>query len=519
MSDFALLDTLRLESGERWGDVAADVQRADAAAILDASFSRGRVRRARRRAQDLEQTQAVFHWLGRARGWSKTSDLAAILLEVLVTQAPPGSRSYAFAADRDQAGLLVDALAGFIRRGGPKLAEMFEVQAWKIIVRQTGASLEAMAADEASAWGLRPFFVVCDELPMWPTTRGARRLWEAISSAVPKTGGRLVVAGTAGDPAHWAARVREHALADPLWRVAETHGPPPWMPEELVDEQRRRLPESSFQRLFENVWTSGEDRLVAEEDLAACVVLDGPQKPVSGMRHVIGLDIGLRRDRTVAAVCHLEGGIVTLDRLGVWEGTRLRPVSLGEVEEWLYRASSEYGAAEIVFDFWQAAQLTERLRKRGVRMREYTFSAASVGKLASTLFQVLHEHALRLPHDEALLDELRNVRLRETSPGVLRLDHDSGRHDDRAVALALAVHRLVEKGEPQPTTISVARANFRDRRTRRTLRVAGQQASRWDPTAGMRRQPDPVEAALTEHGVVAHDVPPDAHLYDLRGLQ
>src|SRR2546425_9766016 len=98
-----------------------------------------------------------------------------------------------------------------------------------------------MAADESSAWGLRPYLVVADELPMWPSTRGARRLWEAVSSAVPKTGGRLVVAGTAGDPATWPAKVREHALADPLWRDSETHGPPPWMPEHLVEEQRRRL--------------------------------------------------------------------------------------------------------------------------------------------------------------------------------------------------------------------------------------------------------------------------------------
>src|SRR5205823_2856789 len=86
---------------------------------------------------------------------------------------------------------------------------------------------------------------------------------------------------------------------------------------------------------------------------------------------------------------------------------------------------------------------------RGVRMREYTFSTASVGKLASTLFQLLREHAIELPNDEALLDELRNVRLKETSPGVVRLDHDAGGHDDRAIALALASHRLVERGEPR----------------------------------------------------------------------
>ena len=37
-----------------------------------------------------------------------------------------------------------------------------------------------------------------------------------------------------------------------------------------------------------------------------------------------------------------------------------------------------------------------------------------------------------------------NVRLRETSPGVVRMDHDHGRHDDRAIAIALAAHHLLD---------------------------------------------------------------------------
>ena len=48
------------------------------------------------------------------------------------------------------------------------------------------------------------------------------------------------------------------------------------------------------------------------------------------------------------------------------------------------------------------------------------------------------------------MDELRNVRLKEASPGVFRLDHDRNRHDDRAVALALAASYLVERPATRP---------------------------------------------------------------------
>ena len=172
MSEFALLDLLRLEDGRRWGDAATDVQRADAAAVLDRSSA------------------TRYHWLGRARGFSKTSDLAGVALEVLLTQAPPGSRSYGLGADQDQSWLLLDAAAGHVHRTGTQLEELVEIQATRIVVRRGGASLEALPADQAGAWGLRPFFVVVDELGQWGTTRGPRRIFDALMTAMPKTGGR-----------------------------------------------------------------------------------------------------------------------------------------------------------------------------------------------------------------------------------------------------------------------------------------------------------------------------------------
>ncbi|MGH3105019.1 MAG: hypothetical protein ACRDN6_13075 [Gaiellaceae bacterium] len=68
-----------------------------------------------------------------------------------------------------------------------------------------------------------------------------------------------------------------------------------------------------------------------------------------------------------------------------------------------------------------------------------------MGRLASTLHLLLRNRDLRIPHDEELLDELANVRLWETSPGVLRMDHDPDRHDDRAIALSLAATALLER--------------------------------------------------------------------------
>ncbi|WP_052668664.1 hypothetical protein [Nitriliruptor alkaliphilus] len=432
-----LLYGLVLEDGRRWGDAAERWQRDDARAVLDADGPR-------------------LHYLTRPRGGSKTSDLGAVVTCALLVQAPRVSRSYGYAADRGQAGLLLDAVRGYVERT-PGLAGSLHVEAHRATVRSSGATLEVESSDDASSWGRRPWLTVVDELAQWKDTPGPRRLWSSIVSALPKVpGSRLAVLTSPGDPASWAFRVLEEARGSARWRTSEVAGPVPWLDVEDLAEQRRLLLEWQYARLHEGRWVGADDRLVDVEGLRECVVLDGPVEPVAGRRYVVGVDVGLKDDRTVVAVCHAEpvdvpdgdglrrASRVVLDRMLVFAGSRRSPVQLGTVEEALLDVWSRYVGARMVLDPWQAVGLAQRLRGRGVQVEEFAFSSRSVGRLASTLHLLLRDRLLALPEDAELLEELAHVRLRETSPGVVRMDHDAGRHDDRAVALALAALPLVQ---------------------------------------------------------------------------
>ena len=93
----------------------------------------------------------------------------------------------------------MDAVAGFVART-PALANAVSVTNYKITSR-SGSVLDVLAADAASAWGLRPAFVVCDEFALWPNTGNARGLWQAIASAMGKVSSpKLLCATTSGDP-------------------------------------------------------------------------------------------------------------------------------------------------------------------------------------------------------------------------------------------------------------------------------------------------------------------------------
>lgn len=475
---------LVLEDGRRWGDAATDHQLDDARAILDP-----------------QPGDPPFHFVTRPRGGSKTTDLGGMVLGVLLHRQPPGSTSYGAAADQDQAALLIESIAGFAERT-PGLKGAVKVTGRKVTNLRNGATFEALATDLDSSWGLRPAFLVVDEIAQWPTGSRPQQFFAALHSATGKFGAPMVLLTSAGDDAHWSHRTLEHAKASTQWRVSEMPGPVPWADPVWLEEQRALLPEWQYQRLHENRWVGADDRLTSPGQLQACVTLDGPLLPVPGVDYVIAADLGIKNDRTVCVVMHLEdlgsagpigGGVtvkterermldamvrngaisgsersqrlgelglvrapeatpvrVVLDRIEVWKGSKLRPVRIGDVESWLLQAHQSFNEAPVVLDPWQMTGVAQRLSTHGVDVTEFAFTSQSVGRLASTLHLLLRDGAMALPDDEDLLEELANVRLVEKGPGQIRMDHDPGRHDDRAIAVALAATHLLGR-RPVPT--------------------------------------------------------------------
>jgi phage terminase large subunit-like protein len=437
-----LLAGLVMESGARWGEVATEWQWSDARAVLDPG-----------------EDDPLLHFLTRPRSGSKTSDLAAVAAAALVDQIPPGGRAYGLAADRDQARLLTDALAGFVTRT-PGLRGAVTVDRYAAYT-PTGARLEVISADEAGSYGLRGSLFIVDELTQWPAAN--RGVWVSVLSAVPKVpGARLVCLASAGDPAHWSYAIRERARVSPAWRLNEIPGPVPWVSADALVEQRALLTDSQYSRLHLNSWTASEARLVSVEGLAAAVRLPGPQDYRPGVVYRVGCDLGLRHDRTAIAVCHAEGvedqprvRRVVLDRLLVFAGTPEHEVSLAEVETALLETWRHYGRPKVRIDPWQAVGLSQRLRRQGVNVEEWSYSARRYGSIASVLFALLRDGLLDLYDAPGLIDELATVRLEETLPGMVRVQHDPGRHDDMAVALGMAATALVERAT-SGVTLTVA---------------------------------------------------------------
>ncbi|MFT4227733.1 hypothetical protein [Micropruina sp.] len=434
LDPLAILGGMVLEDGRRWGEAAYPWQRADVAAVL------GPAPGAPRR-----------HFTLRGRGMSKTTDVAALTLALLLTEAPPRARCHVYAADADQAAVFADALAGLVTRT-PGLAGAVELGARTVTVRASGASLAVEASDGASAFGLRPWLTVVDELGAWPATTNHRRLWSAIVSAVPKVpGARLLVIGTAGSPSGLGAEVWAEAEKSPHWRTSRTPGPSPWWTTEDVEATRDSLTPSEWRRLILCEWAEGDDSLTTPEDVAACVRAGSATlAPQRGHDYVAALDVGTRRDLTALAVGHRErteaGRVVVIDRVLYWrpeagEGGR---VDLAEVEAAALRLCREYHA-RLRFDRMQAEQLTANLARAGVSVTEFVFSTAGTNRLARALWGALRDRSLSLPDETETRAEFVATRLVETGPGTVKLANPPGAHDDIVTAVGMVVADLAER--------------------------------------------------------------------------
>ncbi len=424
------MSSLVLDDGRKWGDAATPAQLDDALAAITGD--------------------QPYHFWTRSRGTAKTSDSAGVALSLLLA-APSGSRLYLAAADADQAALAHDSIAGFAART-PLIRGQLEIQARRVIATATGASLEVLASDAASSWGLRPHVLVIDEFSAWPATPGPRRFWESLSSAMAKMpGSRMLVVTSAGDPRSLAYEVLTHARTSDLWRTSEWVGPSPWADPERLAEQRARLPVPVYAALFLNQWVEAEGAFLDAAAIRRAFTLPGPSAAIDGRQYIGTLDLGLVSDRTVLAIGHREGSDIHLDMMMVWKGTKARPVSLAEVRDAILQAHRRYDLRSLVFDKWQAWRLVEELTESGVRCIPFEFSSGSKMRYSAALLQHLNEGSLKLYEPGNLEDELRALTIRTTGSG-WTFDHGRRGHDDQAVALALLVLQLSSNAPGRPAT-------------------------------------------------------------------
>jgi len=377
-----------------------------------------------------------------ARGHDKSS-LEGRIASWLLFASKRQIHGYILASDKDQGQLILQAME-----------DEYKLNHWmdghltfrKNTVTGQGGFIEVLPADAASAYGLRGNLYIADEFTHWKNDR----MWTAVLSGREKIpGSLLIVLSNAGLRDSWQHKVRLLAEDDPDWVLFERPGQlATWMDKARVDKLRLRMPPSEGDRLFDNVWVDPAADLdyLRRPEVRAC----GDLGERLGLRYkvlreptvtnyVAALDYAPRKDRTVFCVLHQDAtGLIRIDRMDVWQGSGDDPVSIRRVEDHVRALHKDFRPKLWVVDPYQMAGTIENLQASGINVEAWAARSGQANyEAAQWLRQRIVNRTVAWPQDAELENELASLRVKRMSYG-FRFDHETQKHDDRAVALCMA---------------------------------------------------------------------------------
>jgi phage terminase large subunit-like protein len=363
------------------------------------------------------------------RGNSKTTIAAAMVNLMLFTEPEPGAELYSSGAERDQARLCFETVAGMIRQEA-ELEKRAEIFKYSIVVDDR--SYKALSAEAGTKHGFNVFFLVNDELHAHKTPE----LTEVLMTGTGKRTQPLVVHLTTADYERensvcnqkhdYARKVRENSLnpqvgvCDPSFLPVvyeatpedDWTSPDVWVkanpnlgvsvPLDYIQRECERAKEdlgyrSTFQRLHLNIRTKARTRWIAPEKWATCGgAVD--LAALVGRQCGGGLDLSSKQDLASFVLCFPmdDESFWLLPRFWIpeeaarerqrkdlipylqWAKAGAITLVPGEtieypmIEEQIKQDWETYQIESVNFDPWNAQATHDRLAAHGVEMVEFS---------------------------------------------------------------------------------------------------------------------------------------------------
>lgn len=439
------------------------------------------------RAMELEafqRTMLLDHFAGSVETLilipkknGKSTLLGALALYHLIST--PDAECVIGAASRDQATILYDQAAGFVRRSDGLGARVDVKRGYREIRnRRDSGRIRVLAADVDTADGVIPTLALVDELHRHKSAG----LYGVFRDGLGPRGGRMLTISTAGDHevsalgqmraaalalpdierdgSHTFAATTDHSYVMHEWAlskdddlddmlVVKSTNPASWQTLAALaarHDSPSMLP-WQWARFACGVWVSSEGWWITGDEWRACQVDDHLQP---GDRITIGFDGARVGDATALVGCRVEDGLLEL--LGVWEAPTDLPrweVPANEVDALLAEVMERYRVQRGYFDppLWRS-EVDSWAREYGDKTvaRYETSRSRMMGAVERFRTDVATER-LRHSGDVTLTRHVLNAQTREARGGGYWLSKDragSPHKIDAAIAAVLAYEARAE---------------------------------------------------------------------------
>jgi len=328
-----------------------------------------------------------------------------------------------------------------------------------------GTTVAAISSDYRGAAGSRHSLVVFDELWGYSLER-AERLFEELTPPPTEPSAWTLVVTTAGFSGESVLlermydRGRAGARLDgelEVYRADDmvmfwSHTPrQPWQVgaegERYYAEQRRSLRPTTYLRLHENRWTSGEGTFVEPEAWDACVEPSWAQAAADpDLQAWAGLDASTKHDATalVAVTVDPTTQQIVVLRHRIWTPTPARPIDLEAVERAVLELHAEFRLRAVFADPFQLYRSITTLQRAGVPIREYPQTVPNLTRMAKVVDDLVRTRALVVYPDDELRAHALAATAEESAAGFRIVKRSGTRRIDGLIALAMACAATVD---------------------------------------------------------------------------
>jgi phage terminase large subunit-like protein len=394
----------------------------------------------------------------------KTGKTSTAAIHGLTTTLVYGGRyaeSYCISNDLEQAQGRVFTEIRKICECSPLLRREADITQLRITFPQTGAFVQAIGGDYASAAGAHPTFTSADELWGFCSERSRRFFDELIMVPTQLISVRLTTTH-AGYENESELLLEMYKRGMALPEIAPgLHGGDhmlffwsnvplaPWQTQDWLDEMRRLTRPIQYLRQFENKFVSSENVFIDPEQWARCVNPDwAPPVADPELRIFVGIDGSVKHDASsiVATTFDDKAQLVKLVFHRSFFPSPDDPIDFEEsIEHTLLDLKKRFCVVKVLFDPHQLQASMQRLAKAGLRVEEFAQTTSNLTAASQALYDLIQGRGLMVYPDKVMRSAISRCVAVESMRG-WRIAKEKNSHQiDVVVALAQACYAAVHQ--------------------------------------------------------------------------
>jgi len=392
------------------------------------------------------------------RDWDKTGLIGACAVARCLFD--PGCQISVYAADREQAGIMLESVARRILAHHPEFRTRKEiVMRNNRLLFSNGSMIRDEASEAAGAIGKPRDMVITDELHCW-NKQTDLMLW---SSFATKMRTKIIVTTNPGARRSGLCWDVREQMREKFYRgdrnvyFYSAEGEPflpSWLNEWEV-RYRSTVPQAVFRRFHLCKWGEGGD-VFTEEQIAACQSDIRYVDTLDAANAVFGLDFGFKRDWSALVGCIGGPDGITMIHKKIWCGSQQNPVSISDIESYIHGIMERFNVRRLLIERPEMISTIERLKScYGDIIEEWVPSEKAVVEISQNIYQLVSENRFFFPADDAeFAAEMRDAEVLAASGrgGTTKSDFkirfnrtsDARGHGDVFRAMSIAAWRCVQ---------------------------------------------------------------------------